>query len=269
MKEVLPRIFLGDTNDAYSLEGLTRNEVRTIVNCAKDHPNPFAGHFMYVNFPLVDDETDNVLVYVDEAFQSLQAATEQRGENVLVHCVNGVSRSVAIVVGYLMKLRYLPFENAYATIKEGYREANMAENFQEQLRDYGASLQWDMNLNTQTHRMYRAKHRIAGNGNVVPGSFRYLCRKCRESLFLDSQTLVDSTSGNLRVECMQWMAPQVDEQAQGPLACPRCGSKLGQFSWMGLLGDYGTPAFMITGSRVDKMPLESNFKGDAFPKTRF
>jgi dual specificity phosphatase 12 len=269
MRNVYLNIFLGDTHDAHSFENLTQNSIKTIVNCARNHPSVFETDFAYIYFPLVDDETDNVLLYVDEASQRIAS-----GHNVLVHCVHGVSRSVAIVTAYLMKKEHLGFEEAYARIKSVYPPANIAENFKEQLRLFGGLLLWNVALNTQAHRLYRARARLDMKGSMPfhdgqSPQFRYTCRKCRFSLFLDTQTVQDVKPSCSRIECMEWMM-NVDSAVKGPLNCPGCGVKIGHYSWVGVTIGCSDPAFMITDSKVDRMPIHSSFKkGEAFPKTRY
>lgn len=272
MKQVSPGLYIGDTSDATMIDRLVSKEIRLIVCAAKDHPCPFEGHFDYLKFPLLDDETDNVLLYVDLCFNTVSLnITSDR--NVLIHCVQGVSRSVALVTAYIMRRDHLEFEEAYSVVAQSYPGANIADNFRAQLTEYGTIYSWDMSMNTQTHRLYRTRNRVSpATALVQPDDsqfqYRYLCRNCRECLFLDCH-LVPSTWENYRIECMQWMSSQVDTAADGSLQCPRCGSKVGQFSWIGMMGEYDIPAFVMTKSRVDAMPLSSGFKGDPFPGTRY
>jgi hypothetical protein len=189
--------------------------------------------------------------------------------NVLVHCVQGVSRSVAIITGYIMKQRCLDFASAYKIVCEQYPRANMADNFQEQLQSYGTIYAWNMNQNTQAHRLFRAKHRLTVDSCDPEGaSYRFLCRKCRQCLFLDIHC-IGSSHENYRLEAMAWMNNQIDACTEGPLLCPGCNSKIGHFNWCGLMGEFKVPGFLITGSRVDRMPLTCSYKGDGFPKTKF
>lgn len=211
-----------------------------------------------------------MLLYIEEACLKVRACVDSN-ENALVHCVQGVSRSVAVITGFLMKQQRIAFDQSYDIVRSQYSQAIIADNFAEQLRAYGSLYNWDMNLNTQAHRQYRTKHRVPriGDAEVLETpSFRYICRKCRESLFLDTQCVLDP-SGNHRVDCMEWMSEQIDATTSGPIVCPRCATKIGQFSWSGLAGDFDIPGFMITGSKVDKMPIACGFKGEAFPHTRF
>ena len=237
---------------------------------AIDHPRPFERMMSYVYYSLVDDESDNILLYVDDCTSKISRCVGDHGAS-LVHCVQGVSRSVALTTAYIMKTQALDFESAYSVVKTAYPQANIADNFRTQLRDYGEVFGWDMSLHTQAHRLYRSKHRIARicEGEESSGShFRYLCGKCRESLFLDCHVVLPVTS-NYRIECMQWMSPDVDGAVEGLLVCPRCKAKIGHFNWSGLLGDHDIPGFMITKSKVDQMSITSGFKGVEFPKSRF
>ena len=266
MREVLPNIFVGNSLDALSKRELQDVGVELIICAARDHPCEFRDSLDYLEFPLLDDETDNVLLYIDSAYQHIK---QVKGK-VLIHCVQGVSRSVAIITGFLMKRDRLTFDEAYEIIVHAYPEARIADNFAQQLRDYASIYLWDMGLNSQPHRLFRMKNAISGDKqcDVTSVKSRFLCRKCRFSLFLDVHVIPDSGE-NHRIECMDWMKQQVDGSLKGPLCCPGCSAKLGEFNWMGLMGEYNDPAFMITRSKVDEMPLTTSFKGEEFPKTRY
>jgi dual specificity phosphatase 12 len=234
-----------------------------------DHPAPFSSETLSYHFcPLVDDESDDVLLHIEGACNIIDKCL-MSGRNVLVHCAQGVSRSVTIITGYIMKQQCLDFTSAYDQVCSRYPVANMADNFREQLRSYGTLYGWDMNQNTQAHRLFRAKHRLkTDTTSPEVASHRFLCRKCRQSLFLDIHC-VGSSHENYRIEAMAWMSDQIDSCTDGPLMCPRCSTKLGNFNWCGLMGEYDFPGFLITASKVDRMPLTCSFKGDGSPKTKF
>jgi dual specificity phosphatase 12 len=220
-------------------------------------------------YPLVDDETDNILRFQDRFSEDLSKELSS-GSKVLVHCQQGVSRSVGLVTGYIMKMQRILFPEAYDFIQRIYPAANIADNFRSQLTDYGAILEWDARLFSQVHRMYRAKYRLSSVTTTVASNEtpqrRYICRKCRESLFLDTQ-IVPGNSENYRIECMQWMSCR--DEVSGPLSCPRCKSKIGSYNLAGMLEMFDGPVFIITKSKIDEMPLSLSFKGDSFPKTMY
>ena len=215
----------------------------------------------YAYFPLLDDGGDNVLLHVDKCHDTIARHIE-KGHNILVHCQEGVSRSVALVTGYLMKRGMAEFEPMYAFLLKEYPQARIASNFAAQLTDYGSVFHWDMHRDTQVHRLYRAQHRLGhGRREQVTPKYVYTCRKCRKLLFIDAQ-VIPSINDNYPVECMVWMTG-VDSANNGPLSCPKCACKLGEFNWSGLLGH--VPGFIITKSKVDQMPVRS----PPFPESRF
>lgn len=57
-------------------------------------------------------------------------------KNVLVHCMAGVSRSVSLVVYYLMKKYYLTYDTALKMVKNKRGIANPNDSFRHQLLEY-------------------------------------------------------------------------------------------------------------------------------------
>lgn len=58
------------------------------------------------------------------------------GENILIHCMAGISRSVSLVVYYLMKKYHINFNKAYAMSYNVRSIANPNESFKVQLIEY-------------------------------------------------------------------------------------------------------------------------------------
>jgi len=271
MKEVVPGIFLGDAQDVCDLNALHHHGIRVICSCLLDYsPTPAIDtEFICKNYPLVDDGTDNLLRVI-EAFSTDVDGFVAQGFRILVQCAQGVSRSVSLLTGYLMKKQRMAFQETYSFIRKVYSPANIADNFRDQLIDYGALLQWDVRLNSQTHRLYRAKNRInIKHDDLDPDEsdvkLRYMCRKCRQCLFLNSH-VIPNPNRNYTVECMRWMSC---DDLDGAIICPNCQTKIGYYNWSGSPDNsFDGPVFIITKSRIDEMPLSSKHFGDSFPSTR-
>ena len=272
MKEIVPGIFLGDAVAAQNLEALHKHGIRVICSILRDfEPDKRTKtDFICKIYPLVDDGTDNLLRIIEEFNTDIELFLS-KGFRILVHCAQGVSRSVALVTGYLMKKQRMAFPETYSFMRKVYTPANIADNFRDQLIDYGDLLQWNVFSNSQTHRLYRAKTRIDIKSDdlvmeLSNPKLRYLCRKCRQSLFLDNQ-IVPQSGPNYMVECMRWMNCDTPE---GPIMCPKCQGKIGYYNWSGSPDNsFDGPVFIITKSKVDEMPLSSKHFGDSFPLTRF
>lgn len=271
MKEIFSGLFLGNLSDALNVRRLHECEVKAILSSINEYEpsRNLVAEFICKNYPLIDDGSDNVLRFADEFTQDVDAYLST-GSRIFVHCAQGVSRSVALITGYLMKKQKAQFHESYSFVKRVYDAANIADNFREQLTIYGSQLAWDARLNTQDHRIYRAKYNLVlpkecGLTEIEPKS-RYLCRKCRQCLFLDTHTL-PITNANIVLECMQWMEVNPSE---GSLSCPRCHAKIGYYNWSGSVDNsFDGPVFIVTKSKVDEMPLSSKHFGDSFPLTRF
>jgi dual specificity phosphatase 12 len=271
MKEILPGLFLGNLSDTLDIQRLHENKIKVILSSINEHDPPanLKNEFICKNYPLIDDGTDNLLRFVDEFAEDADKYLSEKS-NTLLHCAQGVSRSVGLVTGYLMKKQKLDFEECYSFVKRVYHAANIADNFREQLTIYGSLLSWDARLNSQQHRLYRAKHNlclsIAHGVTDTEPKLRYLCRKCRQCLFLDTHILPLNHS-NMIIECMQWMDIQ---SVEGPIVCSRCHAKIGYYNWSGSADNaFDGPVFIMTKSKIDEMPLTSKHFGDSFPLTRF
>jgi len=60
-------------------------------------------NFLYLS--LVDKPTENIYKYFDISYEFINKHTS-KGENVLVHCAAGVSRSVTLVLNYMIRKLY-------------------------------------------------------------------------------------------------------------------------------------------------------------------
>ena len=106
--EVLPGLYLGSKYAAQVSKPFVKQlNMRFIVNCAaKECDSPFADFVEYLKLPLEDDLTQEISleVFMDTAnfiHNKLQESRRNKS-SVLVHCVAGRSRSVCIMMAYLI-----------------------------------------------------------------------------------------------------------------------------------------------------------------------
>ena len=72
-------------------------------------------HIEYLYVPVVDHESCNISVFFKDSFEFIEE--ERKRTNVLVHCMAGVSRSVTLVIAYIMQKSGAPFSTAYEYVK--------------------------------------------------------------------------------------------------------------------------------------------------------
>lgn len=82
-----------------------------------------------------DTPDQNLSQYFSISNDFIHAARIRNG-NVLIHCLAGMSRSVTIVVAYVMTISNLSWEDALKVVKSGRRIANPNAGFQNQLTDF-------------------------------------------------------------------------------------------------------------------------------------
>merc|ERR1719158_533629 len=93
MTEVRPGLFVGGLAAARSPPPGVTHVVIAAAGLDRYHPA-----LRYLELPLLDDSVDELLPYLPRAVAFMEAAPA-----VLVHCLAGSSRSVAVLVAYLMR----------------------------------------------------------------------------------------------------------------------------------------------------------------------
>ena len=165
------KIWLGDYDHATSFDILTNLGITHILNCASQAENKFEEtglckfenltQFMlnvfdarltkapndmkmgrnieYLKIHVVDDLSSDILQYLDDAMQFIDKGIE-KDNKLLVHCMAGRSRSVTVLIAYLMNKKHMSLDDAYDFVKARRDEASPNPNFMEQLETYQASL---------------------------------------------------------------------------------------------------------------------------------
>ena len=112
------------------------------------------------------DETEtSVRKTVEDTAESLDPdAVEPRTPKVLIHCAQGISRSGAIVVAYLMQTRSLDYESALASARASRSIITPNSGFADQLRlwqQMGYSISApDLNENGSTEREPKPEYEV-------------------------------------------------------------------------------------------------------------
>jgi protein-tyrosine phosphatase len=131
-------------------EFLKQHNITHVINCASQScENHFPSDFVYLNLPLKDEPLteeqlhlpltplENVIPYAALFIQNCLDS----GGRVVVHCRKGVSRSVAVVAGFLMVERGASLVQALTLIRERRKVADPNVWFVENLKEYQFKLQ--------------------------------------------------------------------------------------------------------------------------------
>jgi hypothetical protein len=86
-----------------------------IINATLQVPNMFPDDFLYCNLRFEDNEETNISAYFKRAIDFMKDA-HRENRRVLVHCVAGASRSVTLVVAYLMCVKKQRLDDSLAQV---------------------------------------------------------------------------------------------------------------------------------------------------------
>lgn len=135
--QILPHLCLGCRKVATCLPGLRESKVTRILNVTSTIPNHFQslGGFTYKQIAVEDNLDVDLTQHLTGAFQFIEEA-RACGEKVLVHCHAGRSRSVTIILAYLMKYYGHTLDSALEYVKQRKPDINPNLSFVGQLLSY-------------------------------------------------------------------------------------------------------------------------------------
>ncbi|XP_064332172.1 dual specificity protein phosphatase 22 isoform X4 [Camelus dromedarius] len=120
--------------DARDAEQLSRNKVTHILS-VHDSARPMLEGVKYLCIPAADSPSQNLTRHFRESIKFIHEC-RLGGEGCLVHCLAGVSRSVTLVVAYIMTVTDFGWEDALHTVRAGRSCANPNLGFQRQLQEF-------------------------------------------------------------------------------------------------------------------------------------
>ena len=108
-------------------------------------PSVYASEYTHKQIDITDEETSNMLdefdgacQFIDSALFPLGVKSKKHQGSILVHCAHGVSRSVSIIMAYLMKNYNLSYKQAFYAIKRKKDDIEPNAGFISQIELYEA-----------------------------------------------------------------------------------------------------------------------------------
>ncbi|MBA0651461.1 hypothetical protein Goklo_018785 [Gossypium klotzschianum] len=132
-------LFLGSLGDASNKGALKSSNVTHILTVANLSLPLYPNEFAHKIIEVMDREDTNLMQYFDECFSFIDEA-KRLGGGVLVHCFMGISRSVTVVIAYLMKKHGMRLSQALEHVKRRRPQASPNSGFILQLQQFEKTL---------------------------------------------------------------------------------------------------------------------------------
>lgn len=142
-------LYLGSAGAANNKAVLKSLNVTHILTVANSNLPPHPNDFLYKIIKVTDQVDSNITQYFDDCFNFIDEANNLGG-GVFVHCFAGKSRSVTIVVAYLMKKHGMSLSQALEHVKSKRPRAAPNSGFISQLENYEKTLQGAANEDETT-----------------------------------------------------------------------------------------------------------------------
>ncbi|XP_033838669.1 dual specificity protein phosphatase 22-B [Periophthalmus magnuspinnatus] len=134
INKVLPDLYLGNFRDARDREQLARNNITHVLSI-HENATPLLQEMTYLCISAADHPAQNLTQHFQQSIKFIHES-RLKGEGCLVHCLAGVSRSVTLVVAYLMTVAGLGWRDALAAVRAVRPTAGPNIGFQRQLQEF-------------------------------------------------------------------------------------------------------------------------------------
>ena len=126
ISQVLPRIYLGDREDATTEATLQKHKIGFVISLlsedlTKDELKIYQrNRIKRLYIEIVDSRTARISSHFKRVLHHMEmyiSAKNNHNRNILVHCHAGISRSATIVIAYVMNHCGLPAESAERNVR--------------------------------------------------------------------------------------------------------------------------------------------------------
>lgn len=133
ISELHPGLFVSSDLIARDFKKLKETGITHVINCAANVcRNYFPDDFQYLHFFLKDSKSESIECVFYRCIEFINNAIKGGGK-VLVHCMQGVSRSVTVCLAYIIFTQSRPFEQVFEDAKNKRGICSPNTGFQVQL----------------------------------------------------------------------------------------------------------------------------------------
>src|SRR5271163_3116275 len=127
-------LWVGDILNAKNLNLLNRLKITHIINATAEEKIYYPDRFIYLRIPLYDRASERVTPFFHQAIDFISSA-HAAGGVVMLHCAEGVSRSVTLALAYRILKDGIPLSKAFWQMKSVRPEIEPNPGFLQELRE--------------------------------------------------------------------------------------------------------------------------------------
>jgi len=132
---IIDNIYVGNVYDAHNIEELKKHNITNVISAVTGFDNIYDSSINHLSLNLIDDTQQNIIHYFDIALYFIQNAVTKK-QPILIHCICGISRSVTLIIVYLINKYNYNVINALQFIQKKRPIANPNSFFIHQLLLY-------------------------------------------------------------------------------------------------------------------------------------
>ena len=127
---IIDNIYIGSAYNAANIDQLKQLNIGLVINVTPDISNYFTTDFIYKQYPIDDNGIEKMTPYFLSSYDTIIKQNElYPTQNILVHCYMGASRSVSIVLYYIIKMKKCSIEEAINIIQHKRQIINPSIRF--------------------------------------------------------------------------------------------------------------------------------------------
>jgi hypothetical protein len=133
---IIDNIYLGSCLGACNLNLLNKNKIGYIINISEDIPNFFEDKFKYLQIKKKDNGKEELEKKNFEESYNYILRSQDKNKKIFIHCFVGRSRSVSLIIYYLMKKYNYTIKESLDFIKKKRDVIDPAIKFINNLKKY-------------------------------------------------------------------------------------------------------------------------------------